>query len=127
MLIYLLYIHVVGITLTVLIELLVSWLAGFRTKHDVYIVILAQIATNPAVVLTSNLLYLYTSLNPVIFQPPLEITAVLVEWLIYKKFLHNVNRPFLLSFCANAASYLVGVAMTISGLFSLISKAIFNY
>ena len=74
--------HVIALTLTILIELSVALITGYRDRKTLKVVVLAQIVTNPIVVLISNLCILYTALPVWAFHAPLEIAALCAEWMI---------------------------------------------
>ncbi|MBQ1926065.1 MAG: hypothetical protein II767_03870 [Proteobacteria bacterium] len=112
--------HVIALTLTILIELSVALITGYRDRKTLKVVVLAQIVTNPIVVLISNLCILYTALPVWAFHAPLEIAALCAEWMIYRKFTSEIHRPFLFSLAANASSYIIGVVLSYLGVFNRI-------
>lgn len=99
-----------ALALTLAVEVPVCMLMGLR-KKELLIVLLANVMTNPAV----NVLYLlgrtYTPLPVVAVIAILEISAVVVEWIVYR-LLTDARRPFLVSLVANAVSYGTGLIIT---------------
>lgn len=102
---------IVSLSLTIIIELIVSLILGVRNKADIGIIILANVCTNPIVVYFANFLLLFDiKLMYNIGITILEISAVLVEYKIYKKYLKfDKISPFIISFVNNAVSYFSGV------------------
>lgn len=99
---------------TITIELLFALAFGVR-KKNLGIVVLAQIITNPLVVLISNFT-LYSSGFSAYYvsMAILEVIAFIAEGLIYTSFFEkNINRnkmnPFLLSLLLNLFSFLIGM------------------
>lgn len=99
---------------TIMIELLLALAFGVR-KKNLGIVVLAQIITNPLVVLISNfVLYLNDIPSYYIAMFILEICAFVAEGLIYRIFfIKGINKnkmnPFLLSLLLNILSFLAGM------------------
>lgn len=96
--------------LTIIFELFLAIILGIRNKKDIINVILVNILTNPIVVSVSTYINLRYGILPrrisIIF---LEAFAVIVEGLIYKKYLkYNKINGMLLSFILNIFSYSVG-------------------
>lgn len=100
---------------TIIIELALALIFGAR-KKNLGIIVLAQIITNPLVVLISNFILFKSngSLSAYyVSMAILEICAFLTEGLIYYFFFtKNKNRrnlnPFFLSFLLNSISFLTG-------------------
>lgn len=92
------------LALTLAVELTVALLWGMRVQ-DLLLCVLANVLTNPAVVLL-NLL----------FPAPwilllLECAAVGTEGLIYLQCARHIRAPFLFSLCANGCSFGLGLAI----------------
>ena len=115
---------------TVLIELIFARIFKVRGRN-LLIVVLAQVVTNPIVVLVSNLLhYLGKAMSPfgidvvgficglVIMEP----LAFLVEGIMYKRFFEDYKflHPLLLSFLLNLLSFVIG------GTLMIIITSVFN-
>ena len=72
---------------------------------------MANILTNPAVVLLYWLAFYYTSWNKTLVMIALELVAILVEWWYYKKYGEGFKRPFLFSVTANVISFTAGLLL----------------
>ncbi len=103
-----------ALLLTLFIELAVSFLLGVRGKANYIVLICANLITNPAV---NVILYCVKSRSDsiilyVIAFAVLEVLAVIVEYLIFKKCLDYERLPlWLLSIIINAASFAIGTAV----------------
>lgn len=107
----LLYALALSLVLTVALELGFFFLTGKRDKKDVSLVVLVNVVTNPAVVLSYWLLIRYTNLPGAVMLIPLELFAVLCEGCYYKKYGRDFKRPYLFSFAANAFSFGTGLLL----------------
>ena len=96
---------------TVIIEVVFALLLGVRDKKDIMNIILANIMTNPFLVIFSFMIKAKHGdqvYYPVLFF--MEILAVLSEGYIYRKYLEYKRiRPFLLSLILNLLSYTIGL------------------
>lgn len=101
----------ISLFLTIIIELTVSFIIGIRNKDDIKVVILVNICTNPIVVYIANCLMLFT--NDFIYNigvAILEILVVMVEFVLYKKYLKfDKVSPFAISLINNVISFSIGV------------------
>lgn len=101
----------ISLFLTIIIELTVSFIVGIRDKDDIKVVILVNICTNPIVVYIANCLMLFT--NDFIYNigvAILEILVVMVEFVLYKKYLKfDKVSPFAISLINNVISFSIGV------------------
>lgn len=104
----------ISLGLTLAIELLFALVTGKRGR-DLVLVSLVNIITNPAVVTAYFLSSLYTAIHPAVMKAVLEIMAVAVEALYYKKFGDAIRRPILFSIAANAFSFGIGELISIFG------------
>ena len=84
-----------------------------RDKKDFKLLLLVNILTNPIVVLSFWLVMIFTDWNTNIAIIPLELFAVLVEGLYYKKYGKGFRHPFLFSLGANAFSFGIGSLISI--------------
>ena len=102
---------VVSLALTLIIELTVSIIIGIRKKEDILVVICANTCTNPVVVFISNcILLLNNALIYFIAVIILEITAWIVEYIIFKKYLEfNKISPLVISILNNSISFGLGL------------------
>ncbi len=96
---------------TVLVEVIASLIMKVRDKKDILNIALANVLTNPIVVVSSTLVNIFwgskARLLSLIF---LESLAILIEGYIYKKNLNyrRIN-PYILSIILNIMSYSVGL------------------
>ena len=114
---YLLILHLIALICTIAFELLFACICGYRNKQTVRVVVLAQIVTNPVVVLLANLSLFYTDWPYLSYLIPLEIAAVCVEWQIYRRCAKAIQKPLLFSLAANAFSYTIGLGLQYLGAF----------
>ena len=103
-------IMVMCLIITLVIELFFAWLFKVRKKKDFINVALANIITNPIVVITPRFIsfnygfYLYD-----ICLIILEILTVIVEGFLYQRYLqYKKINPYLLSLLLNLLSYFIG-------------------
>lgn len=94
--------------LTLLFELPVAYLWGLRGR-DLGTAALAQMLTNPAVVLL-HALALSAALPGAAVTAALEGGAVLAEWRVYAR-CTEAKRPLALSLCANVFSCSLGLLL----------------
>ena len=92
----------VSLGLTLLLELPVVSVWGLRSRHDLKLVVLVNVLTNPAVVLLHGL---------GIPALPLETAASAVEGFCDRVRGEQIRHPFLLALCANVFSYGIGLAL----------------
>ena len=106
---------IVSLCLTLIIELIMSLILGVRDRQDIKIAILANFITNPVVVYLSNCVKLINNTYIyVIVIMILEITAVITEFMIYKKYLKfNKISLFYMSLINNVTSFVIGLAINI--------------
>lgn len=117
---YLLEMFLVSLLFTLIIEFIVTWLFGLRTGKAMLLVLLVNVLTNPLAVMINWLCGVYlpeivgAGIGKLILQPVIECAVVFGEALIYRSFrreLPQIKQPFLLSFLANATSWLCGVIL----------------
>lgn len=104
------FIMIKALMLTILIEISVSLILGYR-KKDLINILLVNVITNPLV--TSIPVYFnikFGILERNISLLVLELLTIIIEGFIYSKFIkkRNIN-PYLLSLILNLSSYLIGV------------------
>ena len=97
--------------LTLLFELVFAFLLGIRKGKDFLLVALVNVVTNPPLVLILNLLQRRSLVSfPVILA--LELTAIAIEWLLYRKRLeYEKLPPLVFSLLLNAISYTGGLLL----------------
>lgn len=91
------------LSLTLLLEGAVALVWKLR-KRDWLLFALANVLTNPAVVL------LHAMFPGPAVTAALELSAVAVEGFCYRRLGHAIRRPWLFSLCANAFSFCLGLA-----------------
>ncbi|NCB74840.1 MAG: hypothetical protein EOM51_08890 [Clostridia bacterium] len=96
---------VVSLALTLVLETVFCLVAGLRGVRNLIILVLVNILTNPPVVLLSSILLKTTNLPRFLIITVLELTAILVEAMCYRRCGENIRHPFVLSFGANTFSY----------------------
>lgn len=101
---------VLALLLTIVLEMPVCLLLGLR-KKELFIVLLVNVMTNPAVNVLYLLAGLYTRIPRVVVIAVLEVSAVIAEWIVYR-LLTEAKRPLLISLAANAVSFGVGLLIT---------------
>lgn len=95
-----------GLTLVLELGFALAW--GLRGRRELTVVILVNILTNPAVVLSYHTAVGLWGWPPVPVTAVLESAAVAVEWLCYRECSEQLKRPFLFSLLANGFSYGIG-------------------
>ncbi len=94
--------------LTLVLECGLARFSGLRGWRNLLMVALAQVATNPVVVSVSLWMRLNTDVFQFVYEFPLEIAAVVAEWLMYKRLLKSIEQPFCFSLGLNTFSYSCG-------------------
>lgn len=105
----------VALLLTILLEGLFGAIWGVKGGRNYIIMLLANLLTNPLV----NVIHSYFAYEMrldgilmVIITALLEISAVTLEWLVYKS-RTDIKKPFLFSLCANGFSFLCGILINL--------------
>ena len=105
---------VVSFLITVAVELAVGWLLGLRDRRSLVIIFLVNVVTNPVVVFLLNVEYLYgLPVGRIPLTLFLEVSAVIVEALLYRISLKTERNPFLIALILNFASYGAGILINI--------------
>jgi hypothetical protein len=91
--------------LTLLLEAGFFLLTGKRDGKDLLLLVVVNVLTNPAVVLT------YWLAPHQLMKIPLELSVVFTEGFLYKKYGRGYKRPYLFSIAANAFSFGTGVVL----------------
>ena len=99
----------ISLGMTIVLELMFCLIFKLRGVNNFILVVLVNIITNPPVVLLNHLLKQNTRLSQVLIVVVLEIAAVLIEGLYYKRYAKDIKRPFSFSLGANAFSYFSGL------------------
>lgn len=105
----------IALLLTILLEGLFGAIWGVKGGRNYIIMLLANLLTNPLV----NIIHIYFAyemkldgLAMVIITALLEISAVTLEWLVYKS-RTDIKKPFLFSLSANGFSFLCGILINL--------------
>ena len=102
---------VISLGLTIIIELLISFIIGIRNSEDIKVVLWANVLTNPIVVYTANCIKLLN--NNLIYNIIviiMEIMAVIVEYVVFKKYLKfRKKSPIFISSVNNIISFVLGI------------------
>lgn len=101
---------IVSLLITIIIEVIIAYVLKYR-KKDLLNVLLVNILTNPvlnSVTVYINVYYGLKIRNIALFF--FEIMVVLIEGMIYKKYLERKKiNAYLLSFILNLASFTLGM------------------
>ncbi len=81
-----------------------------KCLHDYLVLLLVNLVTNPIVVLVSVLTD-FAGFSDILLTAFLEISAVLAEWLLYKKCAVNIRKPLAFAVGANIFSYFAGLIL----------------
>lgn len=103
---------ILSLILTIALEILISYMLGIRNKKDFKAVILVNIYTNPIVVFLSNIVQLMN--NALVYYCSvfiLEIGAIVIEALLYEKYLKYAINPIRLSIYSNIFSFCTGIVL----------------
>lgn len=98
----------VSLGLTVLLEEGFALCWGLRGRRELAVAALANLLTNPAVVLARHTAVGLWGWDPLPVTAALECMAVLAEWRCYRACSEQLKRPFLFALLANAFSYGAG-------------------
>ena len=105
---------IISLVLTIIIELSIMLIIGIRGKDNIKVIICANICTNPVVVYIANIVSMLNNANLYItIVLILEVLVVIVEFIIYKKYLKfDKISPFVISLLCNAISFGTGLVIT---------------
>ena len=91
----------VSLLLTIVIEVIVSYALGIRTKKDIMIIAIVNICTNPVLVYITDCVLLFSNGKIEVYNITvviMEIIVIIIEYLLYKKYLsHKGKSPFIIS------------------------------
>jgi hypothetical protein len=100
-----------ALLLTIVIEGIIAWLFGLRSKRELLTVLLINVITNPLLnyLITVNG-YFHLISQTTVLVLCLEVVVVFAEWRLLVWVLAQSSRKMLLlSFVMNACSYLAGL------------------
>jgi len=95
-----------SLLLTLVLEGLFGLIWGIKGRRDWLLLLLANAVTNPIVVTLH-----YCVSSRWVFVLILEVSAILAEWLAYRKWGKTLRPAFLFSLCANCFSYFSGLLL----------------
>lgn len=98
----------VSLALTLALEGLFGWIWGVKGKKDWGLLVLVNLITNPIVVSVHHWVCGTGAMVVV-----LELSAVAVEWLAYRRWGRTLRPALLFSLCANCFSYFSGVLINL--------------
>lgn len=105
----------IALLLTIFLECLFGAIWGVKGGRNYIIMLLANLLTNPLV----NIIHIYFAYEMrldgqvmIIITALLEISAVTLEWLVYKS-RTDIKKPFLFSLSANGFSFLCGILINL--------------
>ncbi len=100
----------ISLFLTWVLESIAYLFVRKKCLSDYLVLLLVNAVTNPVVVLIS-VSTSFSGAEKVLLTAFLELSAVTVEWLLYKHCAKNITKPFLFSLFANAFSYFTGLIL----------------
>ena len=96
----------ISLALTLILESIFALIWGIKGRRDWLLLLLVNVITNPIVVTLH-----YCVSSRWLFVLVLEASAVLAEWLLYRKYGKTTRPAFLFSLCANFFSYFSGLLL----------------
>ena len=96
----------VSLALSLLLEGGYALIWGLRGRRDWLLLLLANVVTNPIVVI-----FYHLGLDSWPAVAALELGAVLAEGLAYRRWSGEIRKPFLFSLCANCFSFFSGLLL----------------
>lgn len=98
----------VSLVLTLALESLFALIWGVKGRRDWLLLLLVNVVTNPIVVTLHFCLR-----SAWVVTVVLELSAVLAEWLAYRRWGRTTRPAFLFSLCANCFSYFSGLLINL--------------
>ena len=95
-----------SLALTLILEGAYGLLWRLKSRRDWLLLLLVNVVTNPIV----GFLY-HTVSTRWLFVAVLEVSAVLAEWLAYRRWGRDTRPAFLFSLCANCFSFFGGLLL----------------
>ena len=96
----------ISLALTLILESVFALIWNIKGKRDWLLLLLVNVVTNPIVV---TLHFCVSSRWSFVLL--LEVSAVLAEWLAYRKWGKTIRPALLFSLCANCFSYFSGLLL----------------
>ncbi len=115
MILEILKIFAICLVLTIVIEAITSFIIGYRTIKEQFVIALINIVTNPVVVYLS---LVFSLIHNIVIQTCLlitiEILVVIIESIMLKKYNTQKNIPFwTISLINNGTSFILGLFINI--------------
>lgn len=105
---------IISLVLTIVIEVSISFIIGIRGKEELKVVFFVNVLTNPVVVYIANCIKVLNNnviYNIVVFI--MEVFVIIVEFIVYKKFLdYKKKNPLLISSINNIISFSLGIILS---------------
>lgn len=98
----------ISLGMTLFFEFVFAFCWKMWGKREILLVALVNVLTNPIVVCTYYLAYKYQLGFLPVLTAVMEVLAVVVEALIYRRFSKNITHPWWFSIGANVFSYGLG-------------------
>jgi len=100
-----------ALLLTIIIELIIAWLLGYKKKPEIITIILINVITNPLLnyllLINDRSSFFKITLGIIIL---LELIVVLIEWgLLFFTLQEKPKKLLVLSFVMNLCSFLTGL------------------
>lgn len=98
-----------ALLLTLIIECAIAWILGVRSRDGQKVVFLANLMTNPLVVSIGAGVLLFLGRNMLFpITVIMEVIVVVVEGVVYRRYLDIDRNPFFVSLACNTGSFLIG-------------------
>ncbi|MBR3002289.1 MAG: hypothetical protein IKF38_01795 [Clostridia bacterium] len=105
---------IISLLLTIIIEISISFIIGIRENEDLKVVLWTNVLTNPVVVYIANCVKVLN--NDVIYSIVifiLEVSVIIIEFCVFKKFFNYKKKtPLLISSMNNIISFLLGIILS---------------
>jgi len=105
---------IISLVLTIILEVVLSYLLGIKKINDIKLVIFVNIYTNPIVVFLSNIILIMN--NMLVYYITvfiLEIGAIIIETILYKRYLNENVKHVYLSIYNNIFSFSIGLILNL--------------
>ena len=98
----------ISLSLTFVFELIYALCWKIWGKREILLVVLVNVITNPIVVFSFYMNYKFQWIDAVLLTVVMEVAAVVVEALLYKKYSRKITHPWWFALGINVFSYTVG-------------------
>lgn len=105
---------ITSLILTIILETMSSYILGIRSIKELRNIMFVNMYTNPIVVFLSNIIHLINNTLVYCFSILiLEIATIIIEALLFKKYLKTDISSIRLSICNNFFSFGIGLFLLI--------------